>query len=116
MSFLLKNLKESTQVRKAIIEQSENFLIPLQYVCLKAGIHYPSFITHYLRTKEGSSFDVTEEDFLKLLELLGFDVRITIVKVADEAQMFERREELRRYFENHFLKKDDKKKRNSRAA
>lgn len=73
IDILLNNL----EIKKLIIERSIKYSIPLKYLCAEAGIDYNKFMLAYINAKNPSS--VSEEQFLKLLECLGIELKLSLI-------------------------------------
>lgn len=73
IDILLNNL----EIKKLIIERSIKYSIPLKYLCAEAGLDYNKFMHSYINAKNPSG--VEEEQFLKMLELLGIDLKLSLI-------------------------------------
>lgn len=100
MSALRKLLLESMEIRKLIVHRSTEHNIPLKYLCEKVGINYQRFMFSYIRAENDP--DVSEEKFLKLLELLGVTLRFQLV-VDKSVDMGARRLEITEWYEQNRL-------------
>lgn len=96
MSALRSLLLQSVEIKKLIVQRSTEHKIPLKYLCEKVGVNYLSFMASYIRA-EGDP-DIREEDFLKILELLGVTLRFQLV-VEKSIDMDARRLEITEWYE-----------------
>lgn len=76
---LLETFMESKEVKKLIIQRSTDFRIPLRYVCREAAIDYDRFMSSYINATVWNKCDVTEKQFIKVLETLGINVRYQFI-------------------------------------
>lgn len=81
----------SKELKKAILDLSFKYEIPLKYICKEAGVNYRTFLEGYINSNN-PSIEITEKQFEKILDLLGIERRIQfIVKTnfdAKETQQF----------------------------
>lgn len=65
----------SAELKRLILKRSNEFNIPLKYVCSEVGLEYKSFMASYMNVQGVSTADITEEQFNKMLSILGVKVR-----------------------------------------
>lgn len=98
MSDLLNVLLHSGAVRKLIYSRSLEYNIPLRYLCLEAGIDYMNFMRSYINSNSGKA-KITEEQFIKILDILGIDVRYQFV-INEKTDVTKARNELAEKYKN----------------
>ncbi len=81
---LLQRYLGSKELKKIIVERSFKFEIPLRYVCKEVGLEYKHFMDAYINSLENKDFVTTEDQFEKLLELLGIRVRVQFLVQGPE--------------------------------
>lgn len=86
---LLETILKSKELRKVIVERSIRYTIPLRYVCKEVGIDYMLFMRQYINSNSARA-KVTEEQFRKIFEMLGINIRYQFVINEDENEMKER--------------------------
>lgn len=79
MPKLLDVLLTSNQLKRAIVERSFKYGIPLRYLCSEAGVEYKMFMSTYINSTSGDPKYITEDQFLKILSLLGIETRFQFV-------------------------------------
>lgn len=73
----------SAELKRKVVERSVEFNIPLTYICDEIGIEYRAFMTSYINTPGISKLEVTEEQFEKMLSILGITVRHQFIIESD---------------------------------
>src|ERR1700743_822391 len=73
----------SVEIKKLIVARSEEFQIPLKFICNDVGVSYDKFLSEYINSKDSSGYKITEDKFNKILNLLGLETRYTIVIKKD---------------------------------
>lgn len=73
----------SAELKKKIVQRSLEFQIPLAYICREIGIEYKTFMSSYINVSGPSSLEVTEEQFEKMLSILGISVRHQFIIMSD---------------------------------
>lgn len=79
MSKLIDIFLGSAALKRQIVKRSIDFNIPIKYICSEIDVDYPSFMSAYINTPGVSDFEITEEQFRKMLGILGIDVRYQFV-------------------------------------
>lgn len=80
---LLKIYLGSAELKRKIVERSIEFQIPLAYICVEIGIEYNALMKSYINVSGLSSLVITEEQFEKMLSILGISVRHQFVIETD---------------------------------
>lgn len=73
IDILLNNL----EIKKLVVERSIKYSIPLKFLCAEAGLDYNKFMLSYINAKNPSG--VSEEQFLKILECLGIELKLNLI-------------------------------------
>lgn len=94
----------SKEVKRLIVERSLALQLPLRYICHEIEYDYRLFMESYVNSVNNDNCKLTEEQFEKILELLGVTVRYQLV--VDKA--FDADGERNRMRENY----DNRKKKN----
>lgn len=97
-------LAKSNELRKAIVNASKVHNIPFAHACDYLGIDYLNFTKMYLNRNDLSSstpHTVKDEELIKMSALLGFDIRVVIVKKSD----FNDKEKLRKELADAYKEK-----------
>lgn len=79
MSKLLDTILTSNQLKKIIVERSFKYQIPIRYLCDECGVDYKMFMSTYINSTSGDAKHVSEDQFVKMLSILGIDVRFQFV-------------------------------------
>lgn len=69
----------SAELKRFIWSRSIKFNIPLSYICSEIGIEYKEFMRSYMNVQGVSKLEITEEQFRKMLSILGISVRYQFV-------------------------------------
>ena len=69
----------SKEIKKTIVQRSQDFRIPLKLICHAVQIKYEPFIREYINAEDSSNYKIEEEKFEKILNLLGVETRVTLV-------------------------------------
>lgn len=80
---LLKIYLGSAEIKRKIVERSVEFNIPLAYICGEIGIEYNALMKSYINVLGISRLEITEEQFEKMLSILGISVRHQFVIETD---------------------------------
>ncbi len=72
---LIDILRGSKEVKRLIVSRSFEYRIPLKYICLEVGLDYISFMQSYINSETMANCSVTEEQFEKILKILGITIR-----------------------------------------
>lgn len=73
----------SAELKRKIVERSTEFEIPLAYICGEIGIEYNALMKSYINVSGISRLEITEEQFEKMLSILGISVRHQFVIETD---------------------------------
>jgi hypothetical protein len=79
VSKLLDIYLGSAELKRQIVKRSIDFNIPIKYICQECGVDYPTFMSAYINVSDVSRFEITEEQFTKLINMLGIKVRYQFV-------------------------------------
>lgn len=72
-------LRGSKELKRLIVDRSFEFKIPLKYICFEVGIDYNSFMQSYINSETMANCSLTEEQFEKILKILGVTIRTQFV-------------------------------------
>lgn len=99
----LKELfKESKELKRLIYRRSREHNIPIAHVCHDIGIDYWGFMKKHFNATDKTTFEISEEQILKLFEVYGIKIRYTFV-IDDSVDMVKTRVRL-----NHNYKENKK--------
>lgn len=73
----------SKELKKLIIRRSEDFEIPFRYICNDIKMDYKDFMQSYINSISNDSFSITEEQFERMLELLGIKLKHQFIIKSD---------------------------------
>lgn len=73
----------SKELKRTIVERSFNLELPLRYICKEIGVDYKTFMSSYVNSLESTSFPITEDQFERMLEILGIGVRYQFIIDSD---------------------------------
>ena len=83
MSSILDIYLGSKELKKLIIRRSEEFEIPFRYICNDIKMDYRDFMQSYINSLSNDSFSITEEQFERMLELLGIKLKHQFIIKSD---------------------------------
>lgn len=77
---LYETFLKSTELKKLVVTRSFEHKIPLRFLCKETGIKYRQFMLSYINSSNTTDKEVfTEQQFCKLLGILGIEIRFTFV-------------------------------------
>lgn len=80
---LLEVYLNSVEIKKQLVKRSEEFQIPFKFICSEIGINYKKFLNDYINAADSSTYKITEDNFEKILDMLGMETRFSIVLKKD---------------------------------
>lgn len=83
MSSILEIYLGSKELKKLIIRRSEEFEIPFRYICNDIKMDYRDFMQSYINSLSNDNFSITEQQFERLLELLGIKLKHQFIIKSD---------------------------------
>lgn len=101
---LLDTLLGSKELKKILVERSFAMNLPFKYLCEEALIDYASFMGSYINSSDGSKNDITEDQFVKILEMVGINVRFQFVIDNN----YDGKELSKKLIDKHELRKEKK--------
>lgn len=72
---LVKIFRESKELKREIVDRSTEFRIPFKYICDEVGISYKEFMQEYINVPGIAPIEITDEQIIKTLEVLGIEIR-----------------------------------------
>lgn len=72
-------LLNSAEVKKLFIQRSRDYQLPLKYICNEAGVDFNEFMQSYVNSKASSGCSITEDQFIKMLSVIGVNVKYTFI-------------------------------------
>jgi len=79
MPKLLDVLRTNKEIRRLIVEKATKYRLPLRMLSEYAGIEYKLFLSEYINPIDSVNTEITEEQFEKMLNLLGVEIRFQFV-------------------------------------
>lgn len=76
---LIDVILESKELKRTIVKRSLDYNIPLRYLCKESGIEYNTFIRSYINSTDGYMCEANEDQFKKLLGILGISIRYQFI-------------------------------------
>jgi hypothetical protein len=70
-------------LKRAIVERSIKYGIPLKFLCLDAKVNYENFMRQYINTPGDSGLEITEKQFERIINRLGISIRFQFVIDGD---------------------------------
>jgi hypothetical protein len=67
MSSLIDVYLGSNELKKLIVNRSEELRLPLRFICHRVKIDYSVFIESYINSLNNHTFDITEKQFEQIL-------------------------------------------------
>lgn len=89
---LIDVLLHSPAVKKLIYQRIAENEVPIRYMCNEIDLDYQVFMKSYMNSTSGKA-KVTEEQFRKILDMLGVDIRYQFV-INENADVKKMRDEL----------------------
>lgn len=98
---LLERYLGSKEIKKLLVERSFKFEIPFRYVCKEIGVEYKHFMDAYINSMENKKFEITEEQFEKMLDIFGIKVRVQfLIQGPEKYNPVEIKKKLQEKYEN----------------
>lgn len=72
-------LLNSAEVKKLFVQRSTDYQLPLKYICSEAGVDFNEFMQSYVNSKASSGCSITEDQFMKMLSVIGVNVKYTFI-------------------------------------
>jgi hypothetical protein len=102
---LLNTYLGSRELKKLLIQRSEELQIPFRYICHEVDIKYKAFMNQYINGKS-TALPITEKQFERILDILGISVRFQFV-VDKQYRALEVQQELKSNYDQYISKLND---------
>ncbi len=89
----------SKEIKRVIVQRSTDLQLPLRFICNEIKYDYRIFMEGYINSVDNDRCTLTEDQFEKILNLLGVNVKhLVIIDTAFDAEA--QRNKLRERYDN----------------